>query len=477
MSHADDEKDPRPEHDPARELEQILREMFGAGTPGSPRSADPDAPGPAIAFDPSQFAKFAGLPSDSAALAGMMETLRSALGNTTQDGGIDWSIARRTAISVASSGPTGSDPANALPAFGPASLWLDEVTEMGTPADAPRVLSRIEWVQQTIDTWISLAEPVAVSISETLMSAMRGQLPEELSTALAGADRMLTNVSGALFAMQLGQVVGNLAKEVLSAGDVGIPLLSGEGREGGALLPDNIEAFRAGLAQSESETMLYLAVRELAHARLFRHAKWLRLHLLSAIGEYAQGIEIDVLRIEDLAQDIDPTNPEQLQELMRNGSLIPPRTPRQEVAHARLETMLALIEGWVDVVTTEATHRLPAGDALGETIRRRRAAGGPAERAFSTLVGLELRPRRLREAAAMWRLVAERGGIAARDQLWAHPDLLPTAEEIEHPARLLERLGLAGAEPTPAEDEFDRELAALLDTEAEQGGDETDERE
>lgn len=126
--------------------------------------------------------------------------------------------------------------------------------------------------------------------------------------------------------------------------------------------------------------------------------------------------------------------------------------------------MLALIEGWVDAVTADATVRLPGGEAIAEMVRRRRATGGPAEHAFSTLVGLELRPRKLREAAALWRLLAERGGISRRDELWAHPDLLPTAEEIEHPARLLERLGLAGAEPAATEpDEFDRELAKLLD--------------
>src|SRR5690606_21399280 len=133
--------------------------------------------------------------------------------------------------------------------------------------------------------------------------------------------------------------------------------------------------------------------------------------------------------------------------------------------------MLALIEGWVStVVDAAATGKLPSAAALAETMRRRRASGGPAEHAFGTLVGLELRPRRLREAAALWRLVAERGGASRRDGLRAHPDLLPSSEEIDHPARLLERLGLAGAEPAAVEpDEFDRELAKLLDQGLDEG--------
>ncbi|MBK0297495.1 zinc-dependent metalloprotease, partial [Bacillus sp. S34] len=68
-------------------------------------------------------------------------------------------------------------------------------------------------------------------------------------------------------------------------------------------------------------------------------------------------------------------------------ALIPPRTEEQEAALARLETMLALVEGWVDTVTAAATERLPKSGAIAEMVRRRRAAGGPAESAFTTLVG------------------------------------------------------------------------------------------
>ena len=77
--------------------------------------------------------------------------------------------------------------------------------------------------------------------------------------------------------------------------------------------------------------------------------------------------------------------------------------------------------------------RLPQADALAEAIRRRRASGGPAERTFATLVGLELRPRRLREAAAIWRGLTDARGVDGMDALWAHPDLLPTAEDLEDP--------------------------------------------
>lgn len=440
------------DRDPLNELQRLMRELLSGGADGLPDAAN---------FDPAAFAQAAGLPGDASALQGLFATLQQAMQNPS--GEIDWEITRRTAIDVAGQGGPSVDGAAALRAFPVATLWLNEVTEVPQTADAPRALTRIEWVQQTVETWISLASPVANSISRALTEALQSQLPEEFSGVVGNFAPMLRSVGGALFATQLGQIVGKLSREVAAGGDVGIPLFDGQGREGGVLVPSGVAAFAQGLEQDSEAVTLYLAVRELAHARLFRHAKWLRLHLITAVTDYAAGMRIDTGRIEELAHDIDPADPSAMQELVSSGALIPPKTPEQEAAHHRLETMLALIEGWVDAVTADAVSRLPGADAIAEMVRRRRAVGGPAELAFSTLVGLELRPRRLRESAAMWRLVAERGGVESRDSLWAHPDLLPTAEELDHPARLLERLGLAGNEPAEAEpDEFDRELARLL---------------
>jgi putative hydrolase len=271
----------------------------------------------------------------------------------------------------------------------------------------------------------------------------------------------MRNVGGTLFAMQLGQVVGQLATEVVSGGDVGIPLLDGEQRQA-ALVAQNIDTFASGLDIAIVEVRLYLAVRELAHARLFRHAKWVRLHLLTQITDFARGIRIDTDRLEQLAADFDPSNPEELRAAVTSGALIPPKSDEQLAALARLETMLALVEGWVDVVTAAATARLPKSIAIAETVRRRRAAGGPAESAFATLVGLELRPRRLREAAAMWQAVQDAVGAEARDSLWAHPDILPTDADIDDPTALVARL--QGGTPEP--DDVDQALEDLLNDES-----------
>jgi len=277
---------------------------------------------------------------------------------------------------------------------------------------------------------------------------------------LDSASKLMRNIGGTLFAMQLGQVVGQLSGEVVSGGDIGIPLLdSTNGTElQAAILPQNVAPFGEGLDIEPDQIRLYLAVRELAHARLFRHAKWLRLQLMTSITGFAHGIRIDTDLMEQLASDFDPSNPEELRQAMASGALIPPKSEAQRGALDRLETMLALVEGWVDVVTAQATTRLPKSAAIAETVRRRRAAGGPAESAFSTLVGLELRPRRLREAAAMWQKVTDAVGAERRDDLWSHPDVLPGSGDIDDPSALIARL----TSTTPAHDDVDQAIEDLL---------------
>lgn len=412
-------------------------------------------------MDPAKLASAAGLPSDPAAVQQLMQQLQNAM-STTGDG-IDWQVATKQAnefagqstLSVTDSQRTELDGALHI-----AALWLDEVTSVTELALSPVYLTRQQWTTETMPVWSQLAEPVALSIADALTAVLKDQAPEEMAGMLAGASKLMRNLGGALFAVQLGQVVGQLSTEVVSGGDVGIPLFEDQKA---ALLPQNISTFSEGLDIPLDQVQLYLAVRELAHARLFRHAKWLRLHLITSITEFARGIRIDTERLEELAEGFDPSNPEELRQAVVSGALIPPKTEAQQHALTRLETMLALIEGWVDVVTAQATKRLPSSNAVAETVRRRRATGGPAESAFSTLIGLELRPRRLREAAAMWQAVTDAVGSDVRDELWSHPDLVPTNEDIDDPAALVARLQ-AG---TPTPDEMDQALEDLLRGEGE----------
>jgi putative hydrolase len=414
-------------------------------------------------FDPEELMKAAGIDINGPQVQAMMQQLGAAFGS---DGLLKSTASRDHSVTVAGEGQRSLDPATRAAlesAANIASLWLGEVTSIAELGESPVVATRTEWARRSLPVWEEIAEPVAIAIPRAVSGMLASNAPESLKETLGSLSGQMENISKGLFRLQLAQVVGNLAKEVLSGGDIGIPLIQGASEYDvhAMLVAQNIREFSADLDVPLEEADIYLAVREVAHARLFRHARWLRLHLISAIRDFASGISIDSDAIMNLQQDFDPTDTQALQELFSSGALLPEHTDEQKRALDRLEGMLALIEGWVDHVTAEATSRLPKASALSETIRRRRASGGPAERAFQTLVGLELRPRRLREASALWAQLTTELGPEARDALWQHPDSLPTNEDLDAPDRFIARL----RNPETTRDDMDQALRDLLEGE------------
>ena len=449
---ADDDRSPEDD------FQELMRQLFSGGAGG---------------IDPEQLSRMSGMDIDPAMMQQIMRQLQGVFANAGESG-VSWDMAKRQALHIANQeglGVTAGQRTDLDQAFALATLWLSEATGISELAADPTTITRGAWVEATLPVWQELAEPVATSIADALTTALSEQSPEDMQDLVQGAGRLMRTIGGSLFATQLGQVIGNLSKEVVSGGDVGIPLMP-DGHA--AILPQNFADFGRDLEVPEDQLALYIATRELAHARLFRHARWLRLHVISQVTDFARGVHVDTGMLEDMASRFDPSQPEELRAALESGALLPPRSEAQDAALARLENLLATIEGWVEVVTEDATSRLPSAPRIAEAVRRRRAVGGPAERALASLVGLEIRPRRMREAAAMWRAVTDAVGPAARDALWDYPDLMPAASDIDDPAALVARLEARARGEEPATDELDDALARLLAGEFPEAGESGD---
>ncbi len=410
-------------------------------------------------LDPEQLAGIAGLANDPKALAELMSQLQQSLSQSSEDvtGGVNWKLATEQSRKFAAEGAfavSDAERAELANAASIAELWLDEETTLPQLTSTPKLITRELWVADALPLFQELSQPVASRMADALTENLEQNMPEELSGMLAGAGGMLRSAGGTIFAMQLGQTLGKLAREVLTGGDLGLPFFT---EQRAVFVPQNISEFAKGLEVPKDQLLIFLALRELAHARLFKQSKWLRDSVVGQITNYAAGISIDSDRMSDLAEGFDFNDQEKLREALGNGELLSERTPDQERTLANIETTLALIEGWVEAVTDGAARRLPQAGALGEIQRRRRASASPAQATFSTLLGLELRPKRIREAAAMWVAVTAAVGAEKRDAIWDHPDLLPTSEDIDNPSALIAKLR------DTHDDAMDAELRKLLD--------------
>ena len=341
--------------------------------------------------------------------------------------------------------PVGSqDIADAQVALDIANTWLDEATNF--PALSRSNLpawSRRDWLDSSVTNWAKMIEPLADGMATALTNVLK-QTPiaeVEQGPELAAIAPIMRAFMGSLIASQLGTSVGQLSVSITGANDVAIPLFT---QNEARLIPQNIAAWSQGLDIPIDEVRIFLAIREAAASRLFSHTPWLSKYIQDAITAYGAGIKIDIDSIQEQAEraletgELDINNPESISVAISAGLFKPEQSPSQDAALAKLEMALALIEGWIDYVTTKAVgDRLPSYPALSESLRRRRATKSPTQQLFATLLGLEVSPRKARECSHFWFEVESEIGLADRDQRWEDPALLPRAEDMEDVQKFL----------------------------------------
>jgi putative hydrolase len=414
------------------ELEKLLRKMLGdAGAE-------------------EEIAKIAGLWQNPAALGQMFSQVQAMFSGSDEP--VNWKLASDQAQQLAKKDQHSADTvaAELENAHEMAKLWLSEATDFSSSAPL-KVLSRTAWVQDAMTLYRELSEPVAISMAKALGENLDKLMPEELSQMLTPAKSFISNAGASIFAMQLGQAVGKLSSQTLMGSEIGIPISPRP-----SLVAQNISELISDLTTPKSEVLIYLATRELALSSLYNSNKWLSDQIITQVREFAAGLKVDVEQIQNIAESIDPSDEDSINQLLQAGSLVTQRTEEQEAALARIELMLALIEGWADYVTESACKRLPSLGAISELFTRHRATSGALEKTFETLLGLELQPKLRREAKAMWQLADQKLGPELRDSLWSHPDQLPSEQEVQNPTELVARLSSKG-------DDFDDQLRKLLD--------------
>ena len=366
-------------------------------------------------------------------------------------------IVRDTAkkfVTAKGSAPIGAnDVAKIEEAFAIAELWLNEATFFSqSTATGNPAMARTDWVDTTLNGWHVSVEPLATglaaAISELLNNANgeAGQSEAEnaMQIPVGMIATLLRSFIGSLIATQLGQAIGGLAGSVTGTHDVGLPLVEPVYP---SLVPQNIDEWGHDLNIPMDEVRIFHALRESAVARLFAHNPWLISYIRTAISDYGKGIRIDIDAIQRQAQEVfdnasqegkefDPTNPESFNIALNEGIFTPEETPAQRAALTKLETVLALIDGWSEeVVSLAAGDRLPNLVALQETLRRRRATSAPAQQLFATMFGLQVSPKLAREATTFWKAVREVKDLEGRDRIWS--GILPTSDDLLTPQNYL----------------------------------------
>src|SRR3954454_17145087 len=296
----------------------------GVMTNEPPQDDDPNGANP---FRGTPFEQFfgAGTPDLGQIFSQLQSMMQPYDGPLNWDAAVD--MARKTVAQQPDPSPSQKQNDEVADVVRLADQWLGEATPSPAGVTSTAAWSRAEWIVGTTEVWKVLVEPIAASSVQALGGALPPEA-REMSGPLLG---ILGNAVGGMLAGQIGSGLGALAAEVLSVSDIGLPLAA-PGRA--AIVTTNLDAFAADLDVPADDVLLYVALREAAHQRLFAHVPWLRDYLIGAVTDYARGIEINAegiqSRIEEQMRGVDPMNPESMQQLLEGGLFDLPRSPAQD---------------------------------------------------------------------------------------------------------------------------------------------------
>jgi len=277
-----------------------------------------------------------------------------------------------------------------------------------------------------------------------LPEAIRGALGAVTGAMADGADpgRLLRPAALSLNALQAGQVIGTLARQVHGHRDLGLP--SAPGAIAG-LVANNIAETFDGYALDPAEVAILLAVTETAHRRLHHAVSWLDGHLVDLVTRFARATTVDEEQLRGLAeqmeQQLDPDDPTSFARAMeRAGRLRLEPNEQQRPILDQLRVLIGLTGAWArHEARTAVADRLPTLDRLEEVLRRRRATAGDGELLLADLLGLDLRLPDETVAERFVAVVLDVLGSEGLRRALAHPENLPEADELADPGSWLAR--------------------------------------
>lgn len=383
------------------------------------------------------------------------------LGN---QGPVQWDGARQIALSIATGGESepNIDPLERIrfeQLSRVAELQVSSATGLSTSTTGRTVtvtpVTRSQWALDTLETYKPLLETMAIALhppagDELATGASPGTEIDQGDGYTDPTEAWLGQIMGLLSPMLLGMtagsLVGHLATRSFGHFDLPIPRPPSDDI---SVLPTSIEAFATDWSMDGDDLRLWVCMHQITH-----HAVLGVPHVRARLGEllssYAGAFESDPDALGSKLADLefDPTGGDPMakfQELMGDPEVVlgAVRSERQDEIQPLLDTLVAVIGGYVDhVMDSVGTRLIGSYDQVTEAMRRRRVESAASDRFVERLLGLELTQAHFDRGRSFVDGVVERAGREGLERIWSSEDVLPTPNELVAPGLWLARIDL-----------------------------------
>ncbi|KHL19390.1 UNVERIFIED_CONTAM: coenzyme F420 biosynthesis-associated protein [Mumia flava] len=355
---------------------------------------------------------------------------------------IDWDFALATAVRLVKSGPDAepgeaAEVVDALRAGAARSEGpVREFTGLeASSATAPvLVVDRPGWIAANVAAFSSILAPLLAKVSDA--AEEKGQTPGPVARGVGS--RVTGAEVGAALAFMSTKVLGQFDPFFTPATASATPDAPVAGRL--MLVAPNVLHVERTLDVDPDDFRLWVCLHEETHRVQFTAVPWMRPHIESLVAELVEATEVDsegvarsLSEVGRAAGRIARGEKVSLVELMQNDA--------QRAAVARITGVMSLLEGHADVVMDGVGPSvIPSVKAIRRKFDQRRKGEGLVDRLLRQVLGLDAKMKQYRDGAAFVRAVEKKAGRAAFDAVWAGPENLPSAEEIEDPDRWVRRV-------------------------------------
>jgi coenzyme F420 biosynthesis associated uncharacterized protein len=340
---------------------------------------------------------------------------------------VDWGLARQIAALAAGRGMSEAPPfdaaALAVEMEGPVAAYTR--LALASPTPPAEIVGRAEWASINLDALSHILDPVAARLDDRLAFA----------GPLAGALRV---GASATLAAEIGLVMGYLSSRVLGQYDVS--LLGADTEPRLLFVGPNVASAVRDLDVDAESFGRWICAHELTHVFQFQGVPWLREHMSGLLRRYVETLEV---RIQSGSAGGLPSlpDPAKLVETFRDGGLAAlVQSPEQRALMEEVQAAMSVIEGYSEhVMDAVAAEFIPGHEELRAAMDRRRRSRSAPQRIIERLLGFDVKLRQYEQGKRWADAVAAEAGIEGLSRVWAAPEALPSADELQHPARWLER--------------------------------------
>lgn len=294
-------------------------------------------------------------------------------------------------------------------------------------------VTRRTWVNKTLAEWRWLLERLGARFA--------GELSDQDATDQSAQQMQMVmkQVGPLLMGLQIGTLIGHLAREVVSGYDPSIPR---EGEAGIVLVVPNIHAFVSDYALDPDATMRWIAVQDTARHIVVQGVAWVPPYRKSLMNELVDAIEIDTSELERKLMELQTQGLEALQEGTGiDGSIPLVPTARHQAALDRVRAFVGLHEGYAARAAKAVGPQL-FEDAvkIEEAVARHAAGSTEAKDLLAAVLGFSLDRDLVATGETFCAAVEQLEGLPALNRVWEAPDNLPTYPELKDPFVWIDRV-------------------------------------